>query len=236
MTANPPSASSHRPGRAVVEPIGSPSVVSANPVQEAYDANAELYASLFGGQLDRDGQSARWLSALADQARTRRGPVVDLGCGPGSVVDHLSRLGLTATGIDLSPGQIAQAQLAFPDLQFAVGDLKVLPFGDATVGGIVSKHSIIHSPPGELGHIFVEWFRVLEPAAPVFTSFFGSQSAEAHGTPFDHKVTTAYELFPATIADELKQAGFTDARIETTPPHEDGRPFDHAILLTAKPA
>ncbi|MET9663256.1 methyltransferase domain-containing protein [Streptomyces sp. NPDC006510] len=38
------------------------------------------------------------------------GRVGDLGCGPGRVTAHLRDLGLTAFGIDLSPGTIAVAR------------------------------------------------------------------------------------------------------------------------------
>jgi len=206
-----------------------------NLVRDAYDANAELYASLFLNELDRDAQSRKWLAAFAELAAQRSGPVADLGCGPGSVVNHLCGLGLTATGFDLSPGQIAQAREAFPDLQFDVGDLSELEFANSSLGGIVSKYSLIHMPPSDLYGVFKEWLRALEPRAPVFVSFFGSRSAEAHGTPFDHKVVTAYELFPASVAQQLQDAGFTNVEVESNPIPEGGRPFDHATVLARKP-
>lgn len=204
-------------------------------VRDAYDANAELYASLFLNELDLDTQSTRWLADFAELAAECSGQVVDLGCGPGSVVNHLSRLGLTATGTDISPGQVMQAREAFPDLHFDVGDLAKLEYADSSLGGIVSRHSLIHIDPDALGDIFAEWFRAMEPGAPVFVSFFGSRSAEAHGTPFDHKVVTAYELFPATVAHQLQGAGLTPVEIEANPIPEGGRPFDHATVLARKP-
>lgn len=80
-----------------------------HPVREAYDANAERYASLFLDELDRDTQSIRWLTTFAAIAAERRGRIVDLGCGPGSVVRFLSGLGLAITGVDVSSGQIAHS-------------------------------------------------------------------------------------------------------------------------------
>lgn len=77
--------------------------------------------------------------------------------------------------------------------------------------------------------------RLLAPGAPLLVSFFGAPSAETHGNPFDHKVTTAYAFFPATIAGELEKAGFGDIEIDTQPPPEDGRPFDQATVLAQKP-
>lgn len=204
-------------------------------VRGSYDAIAEQYAALFLADLDRDTSAQDWLAVFAKLAAPRNGAVADLGCGPGHVVNHLSELGLTAVGYDLSPGQIAEARNAFPDSQFHVGDLAALDNADSSVGGIVSRFSLIHMPPSRLSDVFAEWMRVLEPGAPVLVSFFGSSSADAHGTPFDHKVVTAYELFPATIARQLQDAGFTDLEIGIDPPPEGGRPFDQVTVLACKP-
>lgn len=204
-------------------------------VRNSYDAMAELYASMFLDGLDQDRNAREWLASFAELAAAHDGPVADVGCGPGLVVDHLTGLGLTAVGYDLSPGQIAQARKAFPDSVFHVGDLTALDLADGSLGGIVSRYSIIHLLPARLGQAFSEWMRVLEPGAPAYLSFFGSTSAETHGTPFDHKVVTAYELFPATVAEQLRGAGFTDLEIGTLPPPEGGRPFDQASILARKP-
>lgn len=204
-------------------------------VRDSYDAMAEKYAALFLTDLNRDTNARDWLAVFAKLAASRNGAVVDLGCGPGHVVNHLSELGLTVVGYDLSPGQIAEARKAFPDLQFHVGDLAALGNADSSVGGIVSRYSLIHMLPSRLSDVFEEWMRVLEPGAPVLVSFFGSSSADAHGTPFDHKVVTAYELFPATIARQLQDAGFADVEIGVRPPPEGGRPLDQGTVLARKP-
>ena len=207
----------------------------SDEVRDCYDVMAEQYAALFLDGLDRDTNARDWLAAFAELAATQNGPVADLGCGPGLVVDHLSELGLAAVGYDISPGQVEQARSAFPNSQFHVGDLAALDIADGSLGGIVSRYSIIHVLPSHLGEVFTEWMRVLEPGAPVVVSFFGSLSAEAHGTPFDHKVVRAYELFPATIAGQLQGDGFTDVEIGTRPPPEGGRPFDQGTVFARKP-
>lgn len=206
-----------------------------NVVRDSYDVNAELHASLFLGELERDTQSTKWLAAFAELAQ-RSGPVADLGCGPGSVVSHLCKLGLSAVGYDFSSSQVAQARNAFPDLQFQLGDLTALDHADSSLGGIVSRHSLIHNPPSAFAAVFAEWLRALEAGGPVFVSFFASRSADAHGTPFAHKVATAFEFDPATVGQQLRDAGFTDVRIEANPISEGGRPFDHATVLARKPS
>ncbi len=204
-------------------------------VRDSYDGMATLYAELFLDDLERDTNPRDWLAVFAELAALRNGPVADLGCGPGHVVDHLTELGLSAVGYDLSPGQIAEARNAFPDSQFHVGDLAALDVADASLGGVVSRYSLIHMLPSRLGDVFEEWMRVLEPGAPVLVSFFGSLTADSHGTPFDHAVVTAYELFPATIARLLHDAGFIDAEIGVRDPPDGGRPFDQGTVLARKP-
>ncbi len=207
----------------------------SDEVRDSYDAMAKLYAELFLHDLHQNANARDWLAAFAKLAATRKGPVADLGCGPGHVVNHLTELGLTTIGYDLSSGQIAEARSAFPALQFEVGDLTALDITDSSLGGIVSRYSLIHMLPSRLGDAFTEWMRALEPEAPVLVSFFGATSPNAHGTPFDHAVVTAYALFPATIAQQLQDAGFTDIEIGVKDPPEGGRPFDQATVLAQKP-
>ena len=119
-----------------------------------------------------------------------------------------------------------------PTSQFHVGDFAALDIADSSLGGIVARYSLIHLLPSRLGNVFSEWIRVLEPGAPVLLSFFASSSADAHGSPFDHAVVTAYELFPATIAGELHDVGFSDVEIGAllTRPKEGDR-FEQGTVL-----
>ncbi len=204
-------------------------------VRDCYDAMAERYAAL-DHRIDRIPTDGKWLATFAELAASSEGVVADLGCGPGHVVNHLSELGLAVIGYDISPGQLGEARHAFPDSQFEIGDLAALDNADGSLGGIVSRYSLIHLLPTRLDNIFDEWFRVLEPAAPVLVSFFAAPSAEAHGSPFDHAVVTAYELFPATIAAQLQDAGFGDVKVALRKPLAGERPLDHGTVLAIRPA
>lgn len=202
----------------------------------AYDAVAELYRSFAIDDLDRiptDGEQLRSFAALAACTGL---PAADLGCGPGHVVDQLARLGLSAVGFDISPGMIHEARQAFPDAEFHVGDLTALDIPDATLGGLVARYSLIHMPPERLAGIFAGWARMLAPDAPVLVSFFAASNADDHGSPFDHKVTTAYQLFPPTIAARLRAAGFDRIEVTTRPPIEGERNLDHGTVLAQKSA
>ena len=205
-------------------------------VRDAYDAVAELYTRLAPRDLDRDTPDREWLAAFAELASSCNGPVADLGCGPGHVVHHLAELGLTVEGYDISPALIAEARRAFPDSRFHVADLTALDIADTSLGGIVSRYSLIHMLPSRLDAIFGEWRRMLESAAPALVSFFAAPSANEHGTPFEHKVVTAYALHPGTIAGQLEDAGFTDMEVSIRSPLDGERALDHGTVLARAPS
>ena len=203
----------------------------SSSVADAYTSVAELYTEMFVDELSRDTQFIRWLQKFAQFAATQNLPVVDLGCRPGNAVHHLSELGLDVFGVDLSVGMIEQARRSFSDLVFALGDMRSLGVADGALGGIVSRHSVIHTKPAELDELFDEWHRVLHGGAPLFMSFFGSRTPDAHGTPFDHKGETAFELDPETVGQLLEQSGFVEVEIEAVPISKGGRLFDHTTIL-----
>lgn len=205
-------------------------------VGDAYDGRAEEYAELALGDLSRVSGDRAWLDTFAAVASGCEGAVLDLGCGPGHVVSHLIGRGVATMGYDLSPGLVAQARQAFPGLPFVVADLTELDLPASTVGGIVARYSLIHMEPSRLAAIFVDWFRLLEPGGPVLVSFFAAASSETHGSAFDHAVTTAYALFPSTIAAELQTAGFDEIEIGMRGPLDGERPLGHATVFARKPS
>ena len=208
----------------------------SDEVGEAYDQVAELYTTHSTDALDRVPTDREWLITFADRAATHAGPVADLGCGPGYVVDFLADLGLNAVGYDVSKGLLTQARLAYPQSQFHLGDIARLDIDANSLAGIVARYSLIHMDPSNLGPVFAGWHRILQPDAPLLVSFFAASSAEAHGEPFDHKVITAYQMFPATVAEKLVASGFGPVQIHVRGPREGQRPLDHATLLAHKVA
>jgi len=202
-------------------------------VRDAYDARAEEYAKLFLDHLDRVPLDRERLEAFATLVSDGDGDgvVADVGCGPGNVVGHLAGLGVAAVGYDISPAMIDIARRTFPGSKFQVGDLACLDITDSSLAGIVSRYSLIHTDPARLIDVFAEWFRVLEPEAPVLVSFFASDSSDTHGLPFDHAVVTAHALFPETIVAEMRSVGFERLEMSTRKPQDDERPLDHGAIL-----
>lgn len=175
----------------------------------AYDAVADLYASMFNDILETLPLERALLTAFADLVRAGGSrPVADVGCGPGHLTAHLRSLGLTVFGIDLSPEMIALARKAHPDLRFDEGSMTAMDLADGELGGILSHFSTIHTPPGDLPDVLTEFHRVLAPGGHLLLGFFPGDDPEPQA--FDHRVTVAYRWSPDSLAELLRRAGFTE--------------------------
>ncbi|MEV7551625.1 class I SAM-dependent methyltransferase [Amycolatopsis sp. NPDC089917] len=174
--------------------------------RESYDTVAEDYAVRVGRLFDQEPISRAMLAAFAEQVR---GPVVDVGCGPGHVTAHLASLGLDVTGVDLSPKMVEVARRQYPDLRFSVGSMAALDIPDGTLGGLVAWWSIFHLPPEELPGLFAEFRRTLAPGGRLLVGFHVGDERLSPGKAYGHPVTyDAYLLEPDRIAELLGQAGF----------------------------
>jgi SAM-dependent methyltransferase len=90
--------------------------------------------------------------------------VADIGCGDGSLVRLMTRLGARVTGVDPAEGQIARARAAEP----AGGEDYVrtggedLPFADGEMDIVVFFNSLHHVPVGLQSKALAEAGRVLK--------------------------------------------------------------------------
>src|ERR1700726_2712893 len=123
--------------------------MSGDDPARSYYAIAGAYAERFGDELDHKPLDRALIALFAEDAGGAA-PVVDVGCGPGHITQHLHDLGCEAVGIDLSPAMIALARARHPALRFEVASMLALPFADRSVGGIAALYSIIHLTDAEL--------------------------------------------------------------------------------------
>ncbi|WP_328498342.1 methyltransferase domain-containing protein [Streptomyces sp. NBC_00414] len=201
----------------------------------AYDAMAERYAELFADGLEEFPLDRAMLAVFADFVRTDGGgPVADLGCGPGHVTSLLDSLGLDVSGVDLSPEMVAIARAARPDLRFEVGSMTALDLPDDSLGGVLARYSIIHTPPEQLPRVFTEFHRVLASGGRLMLAFQAHDDPSELAESFDHKVALAYRWSPDRVCDLLAETGFTETARLVRAPLQDERPFPHAHLLLSK--
>ncbi|WP_166971811.1 class I SAM-dependent methyltransferase [Brevibacterium atlanticum] len=134
------------------------------PTRESYDAIATMYTDWIADELTAKPHDRAVLGAYSELVlATGSSDVLDIGCGPGRITSFLAALGLTPSGLDLSPAMIELARGLYPSLDFAVGTMTALPYADDTFSGLVAWYSIIHIPDEELSTAFAEAARVLRP-------------------------------------------------------------------------
>ncbi|QWC85590.1 methyltransferase domain-containing protein [Nocardioidaceae bacterium] len=143
---------------------------SPESVRAAYDTVADLYAARLPDLRAEAPLDLAMLDAFIDTV----GPaanVLDAGCGTGRLSRHLVGRGLDASGIDLSPGMVAEASRSVPGVAFSVASLNQLPFGSGTFDGVLLWYSTIHTPRPEQPTIYREVARVLRPGGHLLVGF-----------------------------------------------------------------
>jgi ubiquinone/menaquinone biosynthesis C-methylase UbiE len=139
-------------------------------VAQNYDAATETYAERFAGELAHkpfDRIMLQWLAA-----RAAKGPICDLGCGPGQVAVFLSKQGSEALGLDLSLQMVAHARRLHPGLRFdQVNTLAMQAIADNSLGGIAAFYSIIHLARETVPKALAEMQRVLRKDGELLLTF-----------------------------------------------------------------
>ncbi|MGX1854208.1 class I SAM-dependent DNA methyltransferase [Streptomyces sp. NPDC055299] len=204
--------------------------------REAYDALAPTYAQLFHDTLRDRPLERALLSAFAELVRTNGdGKVADLGCGPGHLTAHLHGLGLHAFGIDASPVMVELAREAHPGLRFEVGSMAALDIEEGALGGVLSRWSVIHTPPQDLPALLAEFARVLAPGGHLVIAFPATDGPHHETQAYDHTVVTAYRWSPDRLAELLRDHGLAEsARLVIEPRPTDRRQFQEVQLLAYK--
>ncbi|GAA3422791.1 class I SAM-dependent methyltransferase [Streptosporangium vulgare] len=204
--------------------------------REAYDAAALTYAQLFRDSLRDSPLDRAILGAFAELVSAGgNGQVADLGCGPGHVTAHLDELGLAAFGVDASPTMIELARQTYPGLRFDVGSMAALDIADGALGGVLSRWSVIHTPPRELPVILAGFHRVLAPGGHLLIGFSATDDPSHPTQVFDHTVAPAYRWWPDHLAAMLRESGLPEvARMVREPQPTDRRQFQEVQLLARK--
>jgi SAM-dependent methyltransferase len=189
-------------------------------IRRSYDRIAGDYAGALLDELRSKPFDRAALDRFA--AEIGRGPVCDLGCGPGQAARHLDAAGSDMFGLDLSPGMIAEARRANPGIPFCVGDMLALPLPDASLGGAVAFYAIVNLPKAALPTVFGEIARALKPGGRLLMAFHAGGAVIAPGELWGKSVTLDFHFFdPAEIAAALDEAGFAIEGVEERDPYPE---------------
>lgn len=212
-------------------------------LRSAHDALAEWYAETLDGALERmpiersvlDLFSELTVSAGQDSDPGGSATVGDIGCGTGRLAPYLAGRGLVPRGVDLSPRMIELARRDYPDFSFEVGDLRKLPFEDASLAGVVCWFSLIFLAPADRDPAFAELARVVRPGGYFVTGFKPGDGkvrrggrAAGLGVEYD-----GYWLPADEMEARVTAAGFTTVYRGVRPAAEDD-PHTYVYLLARR--
>lgn len=205
----------------------------------AYDSMAVDYHDRFPDLSAEQPLDRAMIGAFAEYVRGGGDPaVLDAGCGTGRLVGPLRELGLEVTGVDLSPGMLAMARSAHPDVVFAAADLRRMPFADHRFAGVVAWYSLINCAPDDLAAALAEVARVLRPGGHVLTGFQSGAGSRVQSNAYSKGYERELHLRTADeMAAAFEEAGLAVvARVSRVmePATADGE-FDQAFVVGRKP-
>ncbi|WIX83212.1 methyltransferase domain-containing protein [Amycolatopsis carbonis] len=205
------------------------------PVRESYDRVADVYVELGVGRLEEVPWLRAALAAFAESVRGL-GPVLDVGCGPGTITAHLTELGLDAAGVDLSPRMVEHARRLYPDLRFSVASATELDLAPASLGGVLGWWSLFNLPREELPGVLKTFAEALVPGgqALVGTHVGDGDVPRTKGYGGLPVSWTTHLYRPEELAGMLADAGLeliADLRMPAQPPQ---RP--QVLLAARRPA
>jgi len=181
-------------------------------VRESYDRVADNYVEMVASTGLGDIRLQPWLRACMDVfADTVRdlGPVLDVGCGPGTVTAYLKAAGVKASGVDLSPRMIEHARRLHPECEFGVCSATELDLEPGSMAGILGWWSLFNLPREILPEVLAAFREALMPGGHVIVATHVGDDhvprSEAYGgVPISW---TTYKWQPEQLVALLEQAG-----------------------------
>ena len=206
-------------------------------VEEGYDRVAQEYTARIFGELAHKPFDRALLDRFAEIVRPR-GPTCDVGCGPAHVARYLHERGVSALGLDISAGMLAQARRLNPGITFVQGSMIALPFADDSLGGITAMYSIIHVPCSVQPETFEGMQRALRPGGALLLGFHAGEQIVHLDEWWGRSVSIDFLFFTRDeVERRLKQAGFSIEESAERPPYPDvEQQTQRAYILARTPA
>jgi SAM-dependent methyltransferase len=149
---------------------------------------------------------------LLERAHHRTGPVLDVACGKGATTQFLAEhfpVG-DITAINISERQLDIGRELVPGADFRVMDATRLEFPDATFSVVQCVEAAFHFDTRQ--RFLEEAYRVLKPGGRLVMSDILMTREAEQARPYRSEAN--YLPDPPTYAERLRDAGFTDVRVD----------------------
>jgi SAM-dependent methyltransferase len=163
------------------------------------------------------------------------GPVLDLGCGRGEVLEVLGAAGIDARGVDSSERMVAICR--GKGFAAEVGDLfqvlRDVPAG--SLGAVVSLHVVEHLPPAALVDLTSLAFRALRPGGRLILETPNALSLMVSGRSFWLDPTHQRPVHPEYLSHCCRLAGFAEVEQVMLRPYADAERLPELELSALPP-
>jgi SAM-dependent methyltransferase len=207
----------------------------AKGMRASYDCVAEEYGRRYFHEFDHKPFDREILDRFVERVRGR-GPVCDMGCGPGEVACYLHAHGVgDVLGIDISPEMVEQARKLNSGVPFHQGDMLNLDAEDNSWGGIAAFYSIIHIPREQVVDALQEMKRVLKPAGLLLLTFHIGQETLHVDEWWGNEVAVDFYYFEIDeMKGYLESAGFEIEEVIERDPYQDVEAQTRRAYVLAK--
>ncbi|WP_084216245.1 class I SAM-dependent methyltransferase [Pseudonocardia spinosispora] len=162
-----------------------------------------------------------------------RGPVLDVGCGPGTVTAYLAERGVDVSGVDLSPRMIEHARRLYPACRFEVASSTELELADSSFAGLLGWRSLFNLPRDVLPQVLSLFARALKPGGQLIIATHVGDGDVARTEAYGGVAVswTTYRWQPDQLAELIKNAGLRPTAELRLPADGQSGPV---VVLTAQ--
>jgi glycosyltransferase involved in cell wall biosynthesis/2-polyprenyl-3-methyl-5-hydroxy-6-metoxy-1,4-benzoquinol methylase len=132
-------------------------------LHQAFNGNADQSYAAFLDCFRGDWDRVREMAELYGELLVGHGPVLDLGCGRGELLDVLREHGIEARGVDLTPELVEQARSRGLDAELGDAIEVVRALEPGSLGAITALHVIEHLEPSVLEELLRKSHAALRP-------------------------------------------------------------------------
>lgn len=159
--------------------------------------------------------------------------VLDIGCGAGHSTELIKVAGATVVGVDAAQGMVDYANKTFDGIDFQVGGIEELAFGDNEFDVVFAANSVQYA--ADLGTALQELKRVCKPGGSIVAGLFGPPDGISYKPVIDALGQFMPKPPPGATpggpfrlsAPGVLEDGFTSAGIEVLSTGEANCPFQY---------
>lgn len=134
-------------------------------IRDHWSNRAEGYSSFVRRSFDAPKERKAWQDLYKEALGDKVSPILDCGCGPGTVSLRMSDMGYQMTAMDFSENMLEKARENAErygyEIDFHQGDAENNPFGDESFNAVMSQYMLWTVPHPE--KVISEWYRILRP-------------------------------------------------------------------------